>query len=73
MDMPYNFTDSLYIVDFYKQFHGKKWLNTKSTKVCEIIYSKNQRYKKLAKFDLNHDKKRIDLQEKCSEYASFHE
>lgn len=37
-----NFISSFYILNFYNTFHGKRWENTNSVKVCEIVYSKIQ-------------------------------
>ena len=46
-----NFTCSYYIPYFYFLFHGKKWSNTNSQKMCEITYSKIQgRYNLLSHY-----------------------
>jgi hypothetical protein len=44
-----NFLDSLDIIYFYYRFNGKKWPNTNSIKICEIIYSKIQGNTKIIK------------------------
>ena len=37
-----NFVHNYYIINFYALFHGNKWENTNSVKVCNIVYSKIQ-------------------------------
>ena len=37
-----NFIHHYYVINFYELFHGKKWENTNSVKICNIIYSKIQ-------------------------------
>lgn len=35
-----NFVHSYFILDFYKEFHGKKWAMFNSKKRCEIAYGR---------------------------------
>ena len=44
-----NFIDTLDIIYFYYRFNGKKWPNTNSIKVCEIVFSKIQKINKMIK------------------------
>ena len=44
-----NFIDTLDIIYFYFRFNGKKWPNTNSVKVCEIVFSKIQKITKMIK------------------------
>ena len=44
-----NFIDTLDIIYFYYRFNGKKWPNTNSIKVCEIVFSKIQKFNKMIK------------------------
>ena len=44
-----NFLDSLDIIYFYYRFNGKKWPNTNSIKICEIIFAKIQGNTKIIK------------------------
>ena len=37
-----NFIDAIFIVDFFKQFNGKKWECFNSEKICEITYGRLQ-------------------------------
>ena len=45
-----NFISSFYILNFYNTFHGKRWENTNSIKVCEIVYSKIQGVPRMIKY-----------------------
>ena len=44
-----NFINYFYIIYFYHLFNGKKWANTNSVKICEIVYSKIQGITKMVK------------------------
>ena len=44
-----NFINNYYIVNFYYSFNGKKWENTNSVKICNIVYSKIQDISKMIK------------------------
>ena len=44
-----NFINYFYIINFYYSFNGKKWENTNSVKICEILYSKIQGITKMIK------------------------
>ena len=37
-----NFIEPLDIIYFYYKFNGKRWANTNSIKICEILFSKIQ-------------------------------
>ena len=45
-----NFISSFYILNFYNTFHGKRWENTNSIKICEIVYSKIQGVPRMIKY-----------------------
>lgn len=44
-----NFINNFYIINFYYSFNGKKWENTNSVKICELVYSKIQGITKMIK------------------------
>ncbi len=44
-----NFLESLDIIYFYYKFNGKRWPNTNSIKICELLFSKIQGNTKLVK------------------------
>ena len=44
-----NFINYFYIIHFFHLFNGKKWNNTNSVKICEIVYSKIQGISKMIK------------------------
>lgn len=44
-----NFVNCFHIIHFLSLYNGKKWPNTNSLKVCEIVYSKMQGIKKMLK------------------------
>jgi hypothetical protein len=37
-----NFLDPIFILKFYEEFHGKKWEQFNSDKVCEVTYARIQ-------------------------------
>lgn len=45
-----NFIHHYYIINFYELFQGKKWENTNSVKICNIIYSKIQNVSEMIKY-----------------------
>ena len=45
----YRGIDFSYIVNFYYSFNNKKWENTNSVKICNIVYSKIQAISKMIK------------------------
>lgn len=44
-----NFINSLYIIQFYENFRGKRWKRYKSDKICELVYGKIQGKNQLIK------------------------
>ncbi len=44
-----NFINPLDIIYFFYRFNGKKWPNTNSVKICEIVFSKIQGINKMIK------------------------
>ena len=44
-----NFLESLDIIYFYYKFNGKRWPNTNSIKICELLFSKIQGTTKIIK------------------------
>ena len=44
-----NFINTLDILYFYYRFNGKKWPNTNSVKICELVFSKIQGINKMIK------------------------
>ena len=45
-----NFIHHYYIINFYELFQGKKWENTNSVKICNIIYLKIQNVSEMIKY-----------------------
>lgn len=67
-----NFIDCFHIIHFYELFNGKKWPNTNSLKICEIVYSKMQGIKKLLKhYPLKSSQKNTNSEKEKKEYAGY--
>lgn len=67
-----NFVDSFHIIHFYELFNGKKWPNTNSLKICEMVYSKMQGIKKLLKhYPLKSLQAKNNSEKEKQEYANY--
>lgn len=64
-----NFINYFYIIYFYHLFNGKKWANTNSIKICEIVYSKIQGITKMVKHYPIKVMYQKEIKDKSSEFS----